>query len=206
MRDNSLIKKLLQISLLSSIGSLLMLWQLPYPGAPGILQFDISKVPVLVGGFALGPWAGLSVLVLKNIIFLVIKFSPKEMIGIPMNTMYGAVLVLTASFIYQRRKTLNNAVLSIFSGIVTSTLVMIPANYFALPLFMRIFTPAAPIPAPEKIVEMIIFAVIPFNALSGTINGIITFLVYKRVGKFLREPGEIKIAKKSNGIRGLKDN
>jgi riboflavin transporter len=206
MKDKLFIKKLLQVSLLASIGSLLMLWQFPYPGAPGIFKFEISKVPVLIGGFALGPWAGIAVLLIKNLIFLIIKFSPGELIGIPMNTINTAVFVLTSSYIYHRSKTLNYAVLSIFSGVITSTLVMIPANYYALPLFMRVFTPQSSIPSPEKIVELILFAAIPFNAMSGVINGIITFLVYKRIGKFIKDTGDLELGRKRNrnSIEGIK--
>jgi riboflavin transporter len=197
MKEPGFIKKLLQISLLSSIGAVLMLWQIPYPGAPGILQFDISNAAVLIGGFALGPWEGAVVLVLKNLIFLIVKFSPKEMLGIPMNTIYSAVLVLTAAYVYHRKKTWNNAILSLFSGIVTSTIFMIPANYFVLPVFIKIFTPEMPVPSPEKIMETVIFAVIPFNIINGTLNCLVTFFVYKRVGTFLKGTGRLKLSETS---------
>ncbi len=57
------------------------------------------------------------------------------------------------------------------------TAMMCLFNYIVTPLYMG--TPR------EAVAALIIPAIIPFNLLKGGINGIITFLVYKRISNFL---------------------
>ena len=184
------LKQLMQITLLSTVGALLMLLQLPYPGA-GWLKFDLSDIPALIGGCALGPWVGLAIVAFKNFLFVLLKFSPHELLGIPMGIVSSGTLVLVTSFLYKKTKTQRNALFSVVIGIIASVLIMIPANYYILPLFMKWFMPNIPIPTSKQILFMILYFVIPFNAIKGILNGSLTFLIYKRVASFLRPGGDI---------------
>ena len=188
-RRNNL-KQLMQITFLSTVGALLMLWQLPYPGAAW-LKFDMSDIPALIGGCALGPWVGFAVVLFKSLIFTLLKFNPQELVGIPMGIISSGTMVLVTSFLYQRSKTLQNALYSVVVGIISLVLVMIPANFYVLPFFMKWFFPNVPIPAPAEIVSMILYFIIPFNAIKGILNGALTFLIYKRVALFLRPGGDV---------------
>lgn len=180
----------MQITLLSTVGALLMLWQLPYPGAAW-LKFDLSDIPALIGGCALGPWVGFAVVLFKSFIFVLLKFNPQELVGIPMGIISSGTLVLVTSFLYQRVKTQQNALYSVVMGIISLVLIMIPANYFVLPFFMKWFFPQVPIPAPAEIAYMIMYFIIPFNAVKGILNGALTFIIYKRVALFLRPGGDV---------------
>jgi len=190
------LKRLMQIALLSSVGALLMIWQLPYPGATW-LKMELSDIPALIGGCALGPGVGLAIVFLKNILFALIRFSPEELLGLPMNTIATGTMVIVASIIYSRLKTRRNALFALMVGVLASIAIMIPANYFILPVFMRWFLPHVPVPAPAQIFHMILIFIIPFNAFKGLINASLTFLIYKRVAVFLRPEGEIGIPSKS---------
>jgi riboflavin transporter FmnP len=195
MKEENYLKKLMQIALLASVGAVLMLLQLPYPGA-GWLKFDLSDIPALVGGFALGPWAGLAVVVLKNILFALFRFSPEELLGLPMNLIANGVMVTISAFIYQKAKTRTNAALGIGMGVLASILIMIPANYYILPVFMKLFMPQVPIPGKEMLLYLIVFFTLPFNAIKGLIAGILTFAIYKRIAIFIRAEGEFDIPPK----------
>ncbi len=173
------------ISLLATCGVLLMLWQMPYPGAPW-LKIDLSDVPVLIGGFAFGPLAGIFILLLKNVLFFVLKFHPIELIGVPMNIISTAVLVVVSSSIYHRNKTWSNALVGLFSGMVASIVVMIFMNYWIMPHFIKWFMPHMPLPSSEKLTETVIFVVVPFNFVKDALNGALTFLLYKRVSLFIK--------------------
>lgn len=188
-RRNNL-KQLMQITLLSTVGALLMLWQLPYPGAAW-LKFDLSDIPALIGGCALGPWVGFAVVLFKSLIFLMLKFNTQELVGIPMSIISSGAMVLVTSFLYQRSKTQKNALYSVVLGIIALVLVMIPANYFVLPFFMKMFFPQARIFTPAEITYMILYFIIPFNAVKGILNGALTFLIYKRIALFLRPGGDV---------------
>lgn len=179
----------MQITLLSTVGALLMLWQIPYPGAVW-LKFEMSDIPALVGGCALGPWVGFAVVIFKNLIFALLKFNPQELVGIPMGIISSGTLILVTSFLYQRAKTQQNALFSVVMGIISLILVMIPMNYFVLPFFLKSFFPGVPVPSPAEIIHMIMFFIIPFNAVKGILNGALTFIIYKRVAVFLRPGGD----------------
>ncbi len=188
-RRNNL-KQLMQITLLSTVGALLMLWQIPYPGAAW-LKFDMSDIPALIGGCALGPWVGFAVVLFKSLIFVLLKFNPQELVGIPMGIISSGSMVLVTSFLYQRSKTQENALYSVVLGIISLILVMIPANYFVLPFFMKWFFPQVPMPSQTDITYMIMYFIIPFNAVKGILNGALTFIIYKRVALFLRPGGDV---------------
>jgi len=52
------VKAIVQIGMLAAVAVILMLFELPLPFAPSFYKLDFSEVPVLVGCFAMGPFAG----------------------------------------------------------------------------------------------------------------------------------------------------
>lgn len=62
---SSKLNKLVKISVLGTIGFLLMFIEIPIPIFPEFLKIDISDIPALVGGFALGPVAGILIEFMK---------------------------------------------------------------------------------------------------------------------------------------------
>lgn len=162
-----------------------MLLQIPFPGAPW-LKLDVSDVPVLIAGFALGPMEGILVLLIKNALFALLRFSPAETVGLPMNFIATACLVLISSWFYQRNRTLKNAFVGMLIGISVSTAIMIPANYLILPIFQRWLLPHTPALSSKELFAMILTFVAPFNLAKDFANMIVTFLAYKRVAVFLR--------------------
>ena len=195
MKEDNNLKKLIQIALLASTGAVLMLFQLPYPGAAWY-KLDLSDIPALIGGCALGPWAGLAVVLLKNILFALFRFSPEELLGIPMNLIANGIMVVIAAIVYQKTKTRVNAALGISLGVIVSALAMIPANYFILPVFIKFFMPGMQLPAGNALLYMIMFFTLPFNAVKGLITGVLTFIIYKRIAIILRAEGEFELPAK----------
>ena len=60
-------------ALLAALAAFLMTLEIPLPFAPSFYQIDLSEVPVLLGGFALGPAAALCIELLKNLLYLLFK-------------------------------------------------------------------------------------------------------------------------------------
>ena len=90
--------------------------------------------------------------------------------------------MLVAGFLYQHKHTRKGAVLSLLLGTLTMTALMVPLN-----LWLTVHYNGAPLEAVQAMIWPII---IPFNLIKGGVNAIITFLVYKKAGKFLRIPQE----------------
>ncbi|MEG0936286.1 MAG: ECF transporter S component, partial [Clostridia bacterium] len=72
MNTSKNVNKLVKISLLVAMAFVLMLFEFPIPGLPPFLKLDFSDLPALIGGFALGPIAGVMVeggKVVLNLVF-----------------------------------------------------------------------------------------------------------------------------------------
>ena len=52
------VKAIVKIGMLAAVAVILMLFEIPLPFAPSFYEIDFSEVPVLVGCFAMGPFAG----------------------------------------------------------------------------------------------------------------------------------------------------
>lgn len=173
---------LLKIGLLASLATVLMFYQIPLFAA--FLKYDLSEVPALVGTFALGPAAGAAIIILKNMLFTVARFSPEELVGIPLNTLAGLTLVFTCGSLYRLRKTKRMALVALAVGSLTMTIVMIPANFVLYPLFAHAFL-GLDITGPQ-VLGFILTVVTPYNLVKGTLTSVVTFLVYKRFSRVLK--------------------
>lgn len=60
------VKKLVVISMLSSIAFVLMLLNFPFPGLPDYLKIDFSDVPAIIAILIYGPLAGIAVEAIKT--------------------------------------------------------------------------------------------------------------------------------------------
>jgi len=193
---NSKLNKLVKISVLGTIGFLLMFIEIPIPIFPDFLQIDISDIPALVGGFALGPVAGILIEFMKNILHSIFKGST-VFVGEFANFLVGSVLVGVSSYIYKRDKTKKGALVGLAIGTICMSLVAGLFNYYVLlPLYEKALNfPIKAIVAignklNPKIVDLksfIFWSIIPFNLLKGAIVSLITSVIYKSVSPILHE-------------------
>ncbi|MFZ7103108.1 MAG: ECF transporter S component [Peptococcaceae bacterium] len=170
-------KILTRIGLLAAFGLILQFFSFPLPFFPEYLRYDAAEVPALIATFAIGPWAGVLVDFGKNLLSFLLGNAPAGIIGITANFIAGSSFALVAGLIYAGNKTRKNAVAAIFCGVIATTLVMAIANYFWL-------LPLWGIPR-NGILPILTASIIPFNLIKGTLSGIFTFLLYKRVKGFL---------------------
>ena len=187
------IKNMTKISILSVIAFILMQLEFPVPIFPSFLQIDLSDLPALVGGFALGPVVGILIVLFKNLMHLI--ETSTSGVGELANFLVGIALVAPASLIYYRNKTKKNAIIGLFIGTIAMGIMGGLANYYILlPFYANVLK--FPI---DAIVEMgnivnsnivdlnslIIYAIIPFNILKGILLSVITMLIYKRISSLL---------------------
>ena len=156
-----------------------------------LFELDISDVPALVGGFALGPIAGVLIELLKNILKVLIKPSPTGGVGELSNFLVGSFFVVPASVIYMIRKSKKNAMLGLLAGSIFMTVSACFSNYFIIiPLYQQ-FMPLEQIIAlsPLKIVKdmksFILYAIVPFNLIKSIVVSTVTLLIYKKLSPLL---------------------
>jgi len=172
-----------KVSLLSSLAMVLMLaLQVPlFPCAP-FLTYDLSDVPAVVAGFAIGPWQGMAVVVLKNLLFLLQRPQATELVGVPMNIAAGLTLVGVSAGFYWHRKSRFSALLGLLLGTVAMAAVMIPVNLLVYPFFAWIFG----LQSDLDLTSFVLGTVTPFNLLKGALTAALTLPVYKRFSSFLK--------------------
>ena len=185
---------LVKMSILSVFGYVLMVIDFPLPIFPGFLKIDLSDVPPLIGGFALGPVAGVIIQLMKNILHFMTKSSTGG-VGEISNFITGTAYVLPAAIIYHYKKDRKHAVIGTLAGTVTMTVLGGLSNYYlVIPFYSKIMPIESIIKMGTvintKIVDvktLVIYGVSPFNVFKGLLIAFITLLIYKRISPILKK-------------------
>ena len=183
-------------ALLAALAAFLMTLEIPLPFAPSFYQIDLSEVPVLLGGFALGPLAALCIELLKNLLYLLFKGTITAGVGELANFLIGLSLVLPASLFYRKKKSRKGALWGLLCGTLAMTIAGVVINYFVLlpaysffmgiPLSALVDMGSAVNSSITSLGTLVIFATLPFNLLKGALSSLITLLLYKRLSPLLR--------------------
>lgn len=189
-------KKITMVGVFAAVSGVLMLFEIPLPFAPPFYKLDISEVPVLILAFAYGPVAGVLCEFLKIIIKLVLKGTSSAFVGELANFLVGCSMVLPASVIYLFRKTRNQAILACIAGTLCMTIFgslfnafyLLPkfAQIYGMPLENIIAMGTAVNPAIDSVKLLVLCCVVPLNLLKGTLDSVITILLYKRLSSVIK--------------------
>lgn len=183
-----------KISVLSVIALILMYIDFPVTFiAPNFIKMDISDVPALIGGFAMGPMAGVSIEGIKVVLEIIFKGTTTGGVGELSNFLVGCAFVVPASLIYHYKKSYRTAFIGLLVGIMTMTLFATISNYFFIfPLYAK-FMPMETIVAAgsaitSKVTDLwtlMVYCMTPFNILKGLAASAVTMVLYKRVSPIL---------------------
>lgn len=161
---------------------------------PGFLEIHFDEVPALIAGFAYGPLSGTLVLVIKTLIKL--PMTTTLGVGELADLIYGFILVFISSMIYRRKHSIKGAV----KGIVIASLVQVVISSFFTTFVMLHFYMNVMGLTEEVILNMcklanpnvtninwsfLLWVALPFNLIKDIIIGLITFLLYKRLHRFI---------------------
>lgn len=183
------LKQLLTITLMAVISFIIMFLEMPIPIFPEFLKVDISDLPALITGIALGPVAGILVELFKNLLHL-LRTSTMG-VGELANFLVGAALILPPSLMYQKKPELKTLAIGLVGGILLMGVVGGLANYFILlpfyekamgfPMAAIVGMGSAVNPAIKDTFSLILYAIVPFNILKGIIVTLFSLALYKRV-------------------------
>ena len=186
-----------KIAILSALAFVLMLFEMPLAFiAPPFYEMDFSDVIALIGGFALGPVAGVLIELLKNLLNILFTGSSTAYVGELANFVTGCAFVLPAALIYKHCKTRTSALIGLITGALSLAAVGGLMNYFVMvPLYAELYMPmetiigmaSAIFPSIDTLWKMILLCVVPFNLIKGALCGIITFFLYKKLAVLLKK-------------------
>ena len=167
-----------KVGVLSALAVIIYYVEFPILPAFPWLMVDFSEVPVLLGGFALGPVAGILIELIKNILHFAFKGATGG-VGELANFLLGVSFALPAFLLYKQRKNRVRVIVGLLIGLVFACIMSAVLNlYVFIPLYF---------PAMENVWAYIIGGSVPVTAIKYTLNGIIVFLIYPYLTRVLHK-------------------
>ena len=178
------------VAILSAISFALAFFEFPVLLSPSFARMDLSDFPALIGAMTLGPWAGVAVELVKNLLGL---FSTSTGgVGELANFLMGGSLAFTAGLVYYRWH--GNGWLACALGSVAMAVMAALTNYFILlplfegfmPLDTLIASFAEFIPFIRTKLDVVLWNAVPFNLLKGLGISLVTMLAFPKLTPILR--------------------
>lgn len=187
------------VAMLAAVAAVLMLFEIPLFFAPSFYKMDFSEIPVLLCSFYLGPVAGVVCELVKVLLKLLLKGTTTAFVGDFANFVVGCTLILPASVLYHAHRTRGYAIVGMALGTVCMTVFGSAFNaVYLLPRFAvmygisldAIVAMGQQVNASiTSVSRLVLFAVVPFNILKGVMTSLVTFLLYKRLGRLFFHEG-----------------
>jgi riboflavin transporter FmnP len=184
------------LSLLATMGFLIMYIAFPVPMIPGFLTLDFSDLPALIGMMMYGPVAGIIIETIKNILHVLLSGSLTVVpVGEMANLAAGSILIVVAWLFYRRKKSVSALAVGMAVATITMTLIMAVANYYLIfPGYARFlgfsvdqavsFARAAN-RSINNLLTLIVYGVMPFNLLKGMLLTLLIIPVFARLRRFI---------------------
>jgi len=189
-------RNMVSIAMLAAVAVVLMLFEFPLPFLPPFYKIDASELPVIIGAFAMGPWAGALIELLKVLLNLLMDGTTTAFVGEFANFLIGCSYVVPASLVYYYRKSKKNALLGLVLGTFTCAVVGCFLNaYLLLPAYSKAFhmeiealiaMGTAANKAIDSMFTFVLFATAPLNILKCGLVSVFTMLVYKPISRILK--------------------
>lgn len=172
--------KLTTVSLLSGFAFIMQYLNFPLPPFPAFLKVDFSEVPALIAGLLFGPWTGVLVAFIKNLLHYVFTGSEAGLpIGEMANFLAGSVFVVITVWIARRITGLKGLVTGLVVATTTMAVVMSVANYWViLPAYAFLINWT--VEGPEKM-ALVLYGIGPFNLVKGLLIALVFVPLYIRL-------------------------
>ncbi|WMJ83894.1 ECF transporter S component [Oscillospiraceae bacterium LTW-04] len=192
MKTTVKVRRVTVTAMFAALASILMFFETPIPFMPPFLKLDPSAIPILIGGFILGPMASVAMVFIKA--FVHFFSSTTGGVGELADFIMTSSFVVIAAIVYRRHHTKKGAVLACISGTVALAVVGVLANkLLVLPFYSTVMPIEAIFKACAAVNPLIkdtntylMYGVLPFNLIKGIVISLITFPVYKRMSNHIK--------------------
>lgn len=184
------VTKLAIIAMLAAVAVVLQYLEFAVPLVPSFLKMDLSDIPELIGAFIIGPFGGVLICLVKNLVHLLV--SQSGFVGELSNFILGAVFSLVAGFIYRHRKTKGIALAACLAATAAMALVSLPTNYYIIyPIYAKLFGGMqtilglyqAILPWADTLWKALLIFNVPFTLVKGLLCVLVTMLIYKPLSR-----------------------
>ena len=148
-----------------------------FPSAP-FLEYDPADVMIFICTFLFGPLAGCICTIVVSFLQWFLVSPQSGWYGFVMHIIATGSFVLVAGLIYKFKHTLSGSFIALICGTITMALVMMPANLIITPIFSGM---------PVSAVWDMMPVIVGFNAIKAGGNAILSFVLYKSVGRSIEK-------------------
>ena len=202
---NNTVRFIVRVAIFGAIAG--VLYAVPFlafniPLFPPFLKFHFDEIPLLIAGFAYGPWVSLAAIFVRALIKLPIDIGETMGVGVLADLLFSIAFILPATFIYKYKRTFVGAIIGISVGTISQIVVAMIGNvYVMIPFYLYLYGMDE-----VKMLEVInavaiwkiqdlkwsyaFVAVLPFNAIKDAIVVIVTLLVYKPLRRVINRFNE----------------
>ncbi|MBE5799219.1 MAG: ECF transporter S component [Clostridiales bacterium] len=191
-RNTNAMFNLTRCGLLSAMAVILFYIEIP---VVAFYKLDLSTLPAILAGFAMGPIQGVAVIIVKNLVHML--GTSTACVGELADILMSCAFVIPASLYYRRHKDRKSALIAMLIGSVAMVVVSVLVNYFILipayqvlmnlPLEVIIGMGQKVFGFIDTTVELVLAITAPFNILKAAVLSLVTYLLYKRVSPLLHQ-------------------
>lgn len=191
-RNSDTMFNLTRCGLLSAMAVILFYIEIP---VVAFYKLDLSTLPAILAGFAMGPLQGLAVIIIKNLVHVL--GTSTAGVGELADILMSCAFVIPASLLYRSNKSRKGALKAMLLGSVLMVIAAVLVNYFILipayqvlmnlPLDVIIGMGQAVFGFIDTTVELVLAITAPFNILKAAVLSFVTYLLYKRVSPLLHQ-------------------
>lgn len=196
MKQKWNIKTIALIGVLGGLAAVLMMFRFPLPFMPPFMDFDLSGLPEMIGGFTLGPIASILIILVKNLVKLALSGTGSMFTGELQNIILSCAYVIPAVLIYDHTKTKKSAIQGMFVGTIVCAMVAVVTNLtIIIPFYVNLFgytmtdiiaMCAKVSPLMKDTTTLVLFGIIPFNLIKNGVVSVLTYVLYKRVSSKIK--------------------
>ena len=193
-RNQNAMFNLTRCGLLAAMAVILYYIEIP---VVAFYKLDLSTMPAILAGFAMGPVQGAAVVIVKNLVHML--GTSTACVGEMADILMSCAFVIPASLLYRRNKTRKGALRAMLAGGAAMTVAGVLVNYFILipayqvlmnlPLEVIIGMGQKVLSFVDSTLKLVIFITAPFNLLKAAVLSGTTYLLYKRVSPLLHQRG-----------------
>ena len=181
------VRNIVLLAMISALAAVLETIQVAVPFAPPFYKLDFAELPVLIGGFAMGPAQAALIAIVKNLLKLLLIGTSTFYGGELGNIIGSCMFSVPAALIYRRHKTKKTAMIALVVGVFCAVIGAVFVNCaITLPFYAKvafggienIIAMGTKInPAITNLYTFALFAIIPFNIVNCGLYAIVTALV-----------------------------
>lgn len=197
MKQREKTRRLAVAAMLTAVAAVLQVLEFPIPLMPSFIKMDLSDLPALIAAYALGPWWGVLIQLVKNVLHM--PFSGSMYVGELSNFLLGSVFVLIAGLVYHHKKSRGTALIGSLLGALAMAAASLPLNYYLvypayqvvmhfpldsiIGMYSAILGNIAQIPTRDALFNCLLIFNAPFTLVKGLLNVLICFLIYKPLSR-----------------------